>query len=63
MNFNLLEYLENVGWVIGGVLLYPLIQQLIKLYKDIQADYDRLDELEDENECLKMELEKIRGNN
>lgn len=60
MGFNLIEYLENVGWVIGGVLLYPLAQQLIRLYKGMQEDYNRLDELEKEHEYLINELRKFK---
>ena len=60
MNVDMFEYLENVGWVIAGVLLYPLVQQLIKLYKDMRADYDRLDELEEEHQRLLEELKKFK---
>lgn len=62
MDFNLVEYLENVGWAICGMFLYPLIQELIRLYKGVKADYDHMDKLEDENEYLKEELEKLREN-
>lgn len=60
MDFDLLEYFENIGWVIGGVLLYPLVQQLIRLYKGMQEDYNRLDELEKEHEYLINELKKFK---
>lgn len=62
MDFNLMEYLENCGWAICGMLLYPLIQRLIELYKNVKSDYDELDRLEDENKYLKEELEKLREN-
>lgn len=63
MDFELVEYLENMGWAIVGMFLYPLIQELIGIYKGMKADYDELDRLEDENEKLKTELEKLRGEN
>lgn len=63
MNFNLFEYFENCGWALCGMLLCPLIQRLIELYKGVKADYDELDRLEDENEYLKGELRKLKGEN
>lgn len=63
MNFDLFEYFENCGWALCGMLLYPLIQRLIELYKSVKADYDELDRLEEENEYLKGELRKLKGEN